>query len=450
MQRIEAAIEKAVRYRANGILITETFDLARKQAEAALQNGQTPFPVVIKDCFALKDYPTTCSSMMLESFVPPYTSKVVEKLISRGACIIGKANHDEYSMGTSSVLGHFGPVKSALEDASKYDWLVPGGSSGGSAVAVQAGLADMALASDTGGSTRNPAAFNGVFGFKPTYGTLSRYGLANSLDSPSIIARSAEECWKYFEYMTGKEVDDSTSTDSTKYLGKSSIKGLVVGVPREYHNEKLSEDGWQVWNSSLNNLKKNGALIKGVTLPFTKYSSACYHVITTVDVASNMARYDGIAYGYRPSEESSTYAMYAESRSTALNTVVRKRIIAGNFLLLRRYRKEFYERALKVRRLIKNELDKALGEVDVLVTPTASGTAPMYSQLRQSSYSREDEDDYFTQAANLAGIPAISVPFVRDYSLPIGIQVMAARKCDKLACDQTAHMNTITGLYVSS
>ncbi|KAL6739687.1 hypothetical protein Aduo_013113 [Ancylostoma duodenale] len=199
MQRIEAAIECAIKSRKYGALITETFDLARSQAQSAVKKGLTPFPVVVKDCFAVEGHTMTCASKMLENYVPPYTATVVQRLLDKGGCIIGKANMDEFCMGTSSVLGHFGPVKSALTEDVADDWLVPGGSSGGSAVAVQLGIAEIGIGSDTGGSSRNPAAFNGIFGLKPTYGLLSRHGLVplvNSLDVPSILTKSASSCWR--------------------------------------------------------------------------------------------------------------------------------------------------------------------------------------------------------------------------------------------------------------
>uniref|UniRef100_A0A8R1I5G5 Glutamyl-tRNA(Gln) amidotransferase subunit A, mitochondrial n=2 Tax=Caenorhabditis japonica TaxID=281687 RepID=A0A8R1I5G5_CAEJA len=438
MQRVESAIEKAVKLRSHGIFISETFELARQQAKRAIENGITPFPVVIKDCFLTKGIPTTCASQMLEKYVPPVDATVVERIVAKGGCIVGKANLDEFCMGTSSALGHFGPVKSALSKISEDDWIIPGGSSGGSAVAVQTGIADVALGSDTGGSTRNPAAFNGIFGFKPTHGVLSRYGLiplVNSLDTPSIFARSAEECWQFLEALKGVDSFDSTSIDLPDKRAIDSVKGLRIGVPLEYHNECLSEIGWRYWNRVVGTLKKDGAEIKQLSLPTTKYSLACYSVIAAADVASNMARYDSVAYGHRSSNDSSTNEMYASSRSESLNTVVRRRIFAGNYFLMRKYRKLYYERALKIRRIINDELLSAFEQVDVIITPTASGTAPKYSELRDTLFSKEDDDDYFTQAANLAGVPSISVPVGNNDGLPIGIQLMANRLNDRTVCD---------------
>ncbi|KAJ1349650.1 hypothetical protein KIN20_005246 [Parelaphostrongylus tenuis] len=324
MQRIEAAIELAIKSRKYGALTTETFGLARSQAESALKNGTEPFPVVVKDCFAVANY--------------PMTSTIVQRLIDKGGCVIGKGNMDEFCMGTSSALGHFGPVKNGLTEDVESDWFIPGGSSGGPAVAVQLGIADVGLGSDTGGSSRNPAAFTGLFGLKPTYGVLSRYGLVplvNSLDSPSILSKSAKSCWTYLENMLGRDEKDPTSVQLPSSRGLSSMKGLRIGIPKEYHNEFLSEDAWRVWNHAANVFQRGGATILPVTLPHTKYSLLCYQVLSAGDIASNMARYSSIGYGYRFPDESSTFGLYSATRSEALNAVVRHRIMAGNYFLMR-------------------------------------------------------------------------------------------------------------------
>uniref|UniRef100_A0A1I7TPU5 Glutamyl-tRNA(Gln) amidotransferase subunit A, mitochondrial n=1 Tax=Caenorhabditis tropicalis TaxID=1561998 RepID=A0A1I7TPU5_9PELO len=439
MHRIERAIEKAVRHRSHGIFISETFELARQQARNAIEKGLTPFPVAVKDCFLTKDSSTTCASQMLENYMPPVNATIVDRIVARGGCVIGKTNLDEFCMGTSSALGHFGPVKSALTETSSEDWLIPGGSSGGSAVAVQTGIVDYSLGSDTGGSTRNPAAFNGVFGFKPTYGVLSRQGLiplVNSLDAPSILANSAEKCWEFLELTKGIDNADSTSLELPEVPRRETIKGLRIGLPMEYHNECLSRDAWRHWNHAANVLKNEGASIRLINLPTTKFSLACYSVIAAVDIASNMARYDSVAYGHRSHRENSTYEMYASSRSDSLNDVVRRRIFAGNYFLMKQYRKLYLDKALKVRRIINNELRNSFKKVDILITPTASGTAPKYSELRGTLFSKEDDDDYFTQAANLAGIPSISVPAGKgEDGLPVGVQLIANSLNDRTLCD---------------
>ncbi|GMT24603.1 hypothetical protein PFISCL1PPCAC_15900 [Pristionchus fissidentatus] len=447
MHKIEQAIAFAIRSRPHNALITETFELARSQARAALEKGLQPFPVVVKDCFAVDSVPMTCASRMLESFTPPYTATVVRKLIDNGACVIGKANLDEFCMGTSSALGYFGPVKSGLSDESKIeeDWLIPGGSSGGPAVAVQMGFAEMGLGSDTGGSTRNPAAFNGLVGFKPTYGICSRFGLVplvNSMDAPSIFARTPKECARYLEMMVGVDDLDATSLDLPKNRRRiESLKGLRIGIPKEMHNDSLSQDAWAVWNAAAAALQQAGAVLETVSLPYINYSLICYHVLAAVDVASNMARFDGISFGYRSKSDeestSSTYGLLAASRSDSLNEVVRRRIFAGNYYLMKENREKYYEQALKVRRLISDGMRKALEKTDILLTPVACGAPPLYSDLSKGGFQREDADDFYTQPVNLAGNPAISLPFgcTSDKKLPIGVQLIGSHFDDLLLTD---------------
>ncbi|ETN69975.1 Amidase [Necator americanus] len=448
MQRIEAAIECAVKSRRYGALITETFDLARSQAQSAVAKGLTPFPVVVKDCFA-------CI----------------------GGCIIGKGNMDEFCMGTSSVLGHFGPVKSGLTVCCIFNLATHEPRHGRSVriltclfsssyaeLEVENVIYCSGLGSDTGGSSRNPAAFNGIFGLKPTYGVLSRHGLVplvcfyywrvkvrfvhtNVSYRSSISARYFILSYlaSFLEAMSGIDKRDSTSIELSSSDKCSSVVGLRIGIPKEYHNEFLSDDAWRVWNHAANTFQRHGAKIVELSLPNTKYSLVCYQIISAVDIASNMARYDSIEYGHRSKNEKSTFDLYASSRSEAFNTVVKRRIMAGNYFLMRENRKKFFTKALRVRRKIASEIFEAFNSVDILLTPTATGSSPLFSKLRQGFYKREDQDDFYTQPANLAGVPAISVPCGRSSdNLPIGVQLIGNLLKDRFICDvaQLLHDST--------
>uniref|UniRef100_A0A914V5U4 Glutamyl-tRNA(Gln) amidotransferase subunit A, mitochondrial n=1 Tax=Plectus sambesii TaxID=2011161 RepID=A0A914V5U4_9BILA len=448
---IEEAIERAARFRKLNLLITETFDLAREQATSAAEKKQNVFPLVVKDCFTLKGVRTTCASKMLANYVPSYTATVVQRLIDAGGCVVGKSNQDEFCMGTSSSQSYFGPVKSpwtlaTTEKSARLEdnWVIPGGSSGGSAVAVACGIARIALGSDTGGSTRNPAAFCGVVGLKPSYGLLSRHGLiplTNSLDCPAIFARSVDDINFAIGLMVGRDAKDSTTVDakreSVSMQTEKPLKGLVVGLPKEYRTADLSPECWDAWNKVAGILESSGCQLKHVSLPHTEYSIVCYHIIGECDVASNMARYDGVEYGFCSPEDRSTHERYAASRSEALNEVVRRRILAGNYFLLREHYDEYFGQALRVRRLIAEDFARlfrpeqfgisSTEKVDILLTPVASSTAPLRADFERDDdgYTRERSDDYFTQPANMAGVPAISVPVTTAANgLPVAVQLV--------------------------
>lgn len=448
MEVIEEAIFRAIKYRKFNSLITETFSTARTQAKEALKKGKAPFPVVVKDCFMTEKIQTTCASRNLSNFIAPYTATIVNKLFNEGGCLIGKGNMDEFCMGTSSSKSFFGPVKNGLSDELNLekDWRSPGGSSGGCGVAVQLGIASVSLGSDTGGSSRNPAAFTGLFGFKPSYGILSRHGLiplVNSLDCPSIIAKSAEDC-NYLlrnEVMSGHDPYDSTCADapSSCFMQWRSLNKLVVGIPKEYYNRTLSHECWRAWNDAAKTLATLGCRIKEVSMPFTCYSIICYHVLAEADIASNMARYDGVRYGYRSNCERSTFAMYSATRNESLNEVVRGRILAGNYFLMKRHYDEYFGQALRVRRLIKMDFDRVFRkeDCDILLTPVTADVPPLFSEFSDcDNFEREQTDDFYTQPSNMAGVPAMSVPFSEtEDGLPIGVQVIADYMNDGLVLD---------------
>ncbi|VDN18379.1 unnamed protein product [Gongylonema pulchrum] len=453
MEIIEEAISRAVRYRKFNSLITETFELARAQAREALRLGKTPFPVVVKDCYMTKKVRTTCASRNLSSYTAPYTATIVDRLFLKvwrlpGGCLIGKANMDEFCMGTSSSKGYFGPVKNGLsnEQCLESDWRSPGGSSGGCAVAVQLGISSISLGSDTGGSSRNPAAFTGIFGFKPSYGILSRHGLiplVNSLDTPSILARTAEDCNTVLQVMSGRDPLDSTCINAplSCFMQHRPLDGIV-----EYYNDTLSHDCWDAWNEAAKVLVAQGCKLREVSMPWTSYSIICYHVLAEADITSNMARFDGVKYGHRSDCGKSTFAMYSATRSESLNEVVRRRIFAGNYFLMKRHCDEYFGQALRLRRLIKTDFDRAFRELkcDVLLTPVTSDVAPLFSELSDSSgYVRERADDFYTQPSNMAGVPAVSVPFTRAAQrkdLPLAVQIIADYMNDGLVLDVAAKL----------
>ncbi|XP_001655938.2 glutamyl-tRNA(Gln) amidotransferase subunit A, mitochondrial [Aedes aegypti] len=400
-------------------------------------------PIAVKDNFCTKGIHTTCAARMLENFVPTYNATVYERLARNGAVLVGKTNMDQYGMGSGTVDSIFGPTKNywdAVEGES--DFRIAGGSSGGSAVAVASGICFAALGSDTGGSTRNPASYCGVVGFKPTYGLLSRYGLiplVNSMDVPGILTRTVDDCLAVFNAIAGPDDRDSTTTKtffkpiSLPDASKICLKGLKVGIPIEYHCEGLSDEVLTTWAKVADMLEDAGASVHPVSLPYTSASIFVYSILNQCEVASNMARYDGIEFGHRSDEDASTEQLYAKSRAEGFNGVVKNRILSGNFFLLRKNYDKYFEKALKVRRLIANDFDRAFQEVDILLTPTTLSDAPRYSEFIQSN--NRDQcavQDFCTQPANMGGIPALSLPIrLSEQRLPISLQVMAPNFSEK-------------------
>lgn len=445
-------------------------EVSSSAASSLISSSATPrltgIPISIKDNFCTLDFPTTCGSKMLSDFCPPYDATVVARLKAEGATIIGKNNMDEFAMGSGSTDSCFGPAVnpwsfrkeiealgggggdestiSSLNDAlsraiTDQSWHVSGGSSGGSAGAVAAGLVVAAIGSDTGGSTRVPASHCGVVGLKPTYGRISRHGLiplVNSLDVPGILTRSVDDAALILNVLSGAdETSDSTSVipddlEEVVIPPQPSVGGFTVGIPEEYFHPSLHPRVAAVWREITQNLQDAGARIVPVSLPHSKFSIVTYSVLCCCEVASNMARFDGLRFGHRDKRMNSTEAMYALSRSFGFNSVVRGRILAGNFFLSRRNYERYFVKALKVRRLITEELFAALtpGMVDVLLTPTTPAPPLTFREFSSSSNrERMVEADVFTQAVNLAGLPAVSVPVALsegEEGMPIGLQII--------------------------
>ncbi len=383
-------------------------------------------PLVIKDNIVLRGkLPTTCGSRILHNFVSPYDAHVVERLRRAGMIVLGKANMDEFAMGSSNENSAFGPVRGPVAEDR-----VPGGSSGGSATAVALNLAPLALGSDTGGSIRQPAAFCGVVGLKPTYGRVSRYGLVaygSSLDQIGPLARTVEDAALLLGVIAGHDGRDSTSADEpvpnfSAGLGKG-VKGLKVGLPKEYFPGELDNNVRARVNEQVEKLKAGGAEIVEVSLPHTKYAIAAYYIVATAEASANLARFDGVRYGHRSSKATDLMEMYRNSRSEGFGPEVRRRIMLGTYVLSSGYYDAYYLKAQKVRTLITRDFTKALGQVDVLLTPTTPTPAFRLGELLDDPVSMYLQD-IFTVTINLAGVPAVSVPAGVVDGLPVGAQII--------------------------
>ena len=382
-------------------------------------------PGAIKDNICIQGQPATCASKMLENFIPPYNASVMEQLFSQDVVSLGKLNMDEFAMGGSTE-------NSALAKTAN-PWntdCVPGGSSGGSAAAVSSGSAIWALGSDTGGSIRQPASFCGVVGMKPTYGNVSRYGLiafASSLDQIGPVTRDVTDAAIVMNAITGHDVKDSTSIpgdrpDYTKAL-VNDVKNIKIGVPKEYYGEGLNAEVRKAMDEAIETYKKLGAEIIEVSLPTTKYALSAYYIIALAEASTNLARYDGVSYGLRVQADN-LVEMSTKTRTEGFGQEVQRRILLGTYVLSSGYYDAYYLKALKVRRLIKNEFDEAFKQVDLLLAPTAPNTSYKFGEKLNDPLAMYLED-VCTVPANLAGIPGISVPTgMSSSNLPIGMQLL--------------------------
>lgn len=382
--------------------------------------------IAIKDVLSYKDHPLTCSSKILNNFTAIYNATAVQKLIDEDAIIIGKTNCDEFAMGSSNENSFFGVVLNPINE--RY---VPGGSSGGSAVAVAANLCDISLGTDTGGSIRQPAAFCGIFGLKPTYGRVSRYGLtafASSFDTIGPFAKNVYDLALILQIISGKDINDSSSADEPVPDYISSIYGiekLKIGLPKEYFAEGLDLEIKRKIFDLIDNFKNYGYDIIDVSLPMTDYTIATYYILTTAEASSNLARYDGARYGLRSNEFSNLEEMYVNSRTEGFGSEVKRRIMLGTYVLSSGYYDAYYLKAQKVRRLIKEDFDNVFKKVDLLITPTTP--TPAFKIGEKSNNPLEMYlSDIFTTSANLAGIPSVNIPIgYCSNGLPIGMQVLA-------------------------
>ncbi len=415
-------------------LVTVTEDLALSQAQKAdalIASGEagplTGIPVLIKDNMCTRGIRTTCSSKMLASFVPPYDASVVEKLNECQTVILGKANMDEFAMGSSTENSAFYPTCNPWEMGR-----VPGGSSGGSAVGVASGEAIYALGSDTGGSIRQPAGFCSVTGLKPTYGRVSRYGLvafASSLDQIGPLTQDVSDCALVLNVISGYDPRDATSApypvpDYTQCL-KDSIKDIRIGIPKEYFVEGMQSEVESAMQAAIGKLKELGASIdQEVSLPHTPYALAAYYIIAPSEASANLARYDGVKYGYSYQETDSMWEAMEKTRQYGFGPEVKRRIMLGTYALSAGYYDAWYLKAQRVRTLIRQEFDQAFSQFDALVTPT-SPTVPFKIGEKVDDPLQMYLSDVCTLPINIAGLPAISVPAGFANGLPIGMQIIA-------------------------
>ncbi len=380
----------------------------------------------IKDVLAIRDERLTCGSKILENFVSVYDATVVERLLEEDAIIIGKTNMDEFAMGSSTEYSAYGPVLNPVNQSR-----VPGGSSGGSASAVGAGLCHAALGTDTGGSIRQPASFCGVVGLKPTYGRVSRYGLvafASSFDVVGPFANSVYDIALILEVLAGHDERDSTSAEKpvlkyTSFLNRE-VNKLKVGIAKETLSAGVADDVGEAIAKQIDNLRSAGVEIVEISLPHLDYTIPAYYILATAEASSNLERYDGARYGHRAKGVEELEEMYVRSRTEGFGPEVKRRIMLGTFVLSTGYYDAYYRKAQKVRRLIKEDFDYAFEKVDSIITPTAPTTAFKIGE-KTSDPLQMYLSDIFTVSANLAGIPAVSVPVGKDSnSLPVGLQLM--------------------------
>ena len=389
------------------------------------QDYLTGIPIAQKDIFCAEGWKTSCGSKMLDNFIAPYDSTVISKFNAVGAVNLGKTNMDEFAMGSSNETSFYGNVKNPWDIKT-----VPGGSSGGSAAAVAGRLAPAATATDTGGSIRQPASLCGLTGLKPTYGLVSRYGMiafASSLDQAGPMCHTAEDCAAMMNVMSGHDPKDSTSIQRAKenYLTGISdpIKGLKIGVPKEFFSEGLDPEVEKIIERGINEYKKLGAEIVEISLPNNHLSIPVYYVIAPAEASSNLSRYDGVRYGYRTKEYDDLMEMYCKTREEGFGEEVKRRIMIGTYVLSAGYYDAYYLKAQKIRRLISEDFKKAFENCDVILGPSAPSVAFPIGEKKEDPLKMYMQDVY-TISTNLAGLPGLSMPAGLMNNLPVGIQLI--------------------------
>ena len=425
-----AYVDRSQKSKKLNTYVTEDFENALKKADNFDKNPNYEkklpgIPIAVKDLFCTKNLRTTAGSKILGNFIPTYESTVTENLWNAGSILLGKLNCDEFAMGSSNETSFFGNVQSPVEEN-----LVPGGSSGGSASALAAKLTPTTIGTDTGGSIRQPASFTGTVGLKPTYGSCSRYGIvafASSLDQAGPMTRDVKDCSLLFEVMSSYDQKDSTSVDFKRgnYLKElnNSIKGKKIGIPKEYRVEGMPKEIEDLWQKGINIIKEAGAEIVNISLPNTKYALPAYYIVAPAEASSNLARYDGVKYGFRSKGEN-LIDMYEKTRSEGFGNEVKRRIMIGTYVLSSGYYDAYYLKAQKVRKLIKNDFDEVYKKVDAILTPSTPSSAFKIGEKTNDPVSMY-LNDVFTVPINLAGLPAISIPAGLDSKgYPLGLQII--------------------------
>ena len=383
-------------------------------------------PIAVKDLFCTEGVQTTAGSKMLDNFIPNYESTITKNLWNEGAFLLGKLNCDEYAMGSSNETSFFGNVMNPVAENT-----VPGGSSGGSASALAADLTPTTIGTDTGGSIRQPASFTGTVGLKPTYGLCSRWGIvafASSLDQAGPMTKTVEDCALMLEAMAGFDEKDSTSINKKKenYSKNltNNIKGLKIGIPKEYRLDGMPKEIDKLWENGKKILKDSGAEIIDISLPNTKYALPTYYIVAPAEASSNLARYDGVKYGFRSNKGTNLIEMYENTRSEGFGDEVKRRILIGTYVLSSGYYDAYYIKAQKVRQLIKNDFDESFKKVDAILTPSTPSAAFKIGEKKNDPISMY-LNDIFTVPVNLAGIPAISIPAgIDNNNYPLGLQLI--------------------------
>ena len=426
----------------------EIFDDAVENAKIVdkkIANGEpvgllAGVPIAIKDNILYKGKKMSCASKFMQDFVAPYSSTVVEKLLAEDTIIIGRTNMDEFAMGGSCENSYYGPCKNAINP--KY---VSGGSSGGSAVCVAAGMVPCAIGTDTGGSIRQPAAFNGVVGIKPTYGTVSRYGIvafASSLDQASPIAKTIEDCQYVLKIIAGKDFHDGTSINNQFVMNKKDK--YKIGVCKQIVEKLKSKGCYENFENAVSKIKNRFEIVE-VDIPHIANSLACYYILAPAEATSNLARFDGVKYTTRSKEAIDTESVFVKSRSEGFGAEVKRRIMLGNFVLSSGYFDAYYNKSKKVQRLIKKEFKQAFENCDAIMLPTTFSTAFEIGGKINDPVAMYLED-LFTVPANIAGVPAISVPYsVAENGLPLGMQFMANHCNEETLFEITKIFRTVLG-----